>query len=122
MTCIGGNAIILCVRQTSHSSLPLIVGGVRLIHVQHMSVEGQSPLRPNQPGNDFKPEALPLAGEKVFGKTVNSAFIGTGLKNYLHANGIDDLVICGLTTDHCVSTSTRMFAEVLATEALLKLP
>lgn len=82
--------------------------GQAVIHVQHMSVEPQSPLRPNQPGNDFKPEALPIAGEKVFSKTVNSAFIGTDLEKYLHANGIVELIICGLTTDHCVSTSTRM--------------
>lgn len=82
--------------------------GKAVIHVQHNSVEAQSPLRPGQPGNDFKAEALPLAGEKVFGKTVNSAFIGTDLEKYLREQGIDELVICGLTTDHCVSTSTRM--------------
>jgi nicotinamidase-related amidase len=79
-----------------------------VIHVQHMSVEPQSPLRPGQPGNEFKPEAAPAVGEKVFGKTVNSAFIGTALEKYLREQGIDELVICGLTTDHCVSTSTRM--------------
>jgi nicotinamidase-related amidase len=39
---------------------------------------------------------------------VNSAFIGTGLEEYLNENGLDSLVIVGLTTDHCVSTSTRM--------------
>lgn len=82
--------------------------GKAVIHVQHMSIEPQSPLRPRQPGNEFKPEAAPAFGEKVFGKTVNSAFIGTGLEKYLHEQGIDELVICGLTTDHCVSTSTRM--------------
>ncbi|MBP6744814.1 cysteine hydrolase [bacterium] len=79
-----------------------------VIHVQHMSVEPQSPLRPGQPGNEFKPAAAPAFGEKVFGKTVNSAFIGTELEKYLREQGIDELVICGLTTDHCVSTSTRM--------------
>ena len=82
--------------------------GKPVIHVQHMSVEPQSPLRPGQPGNQFKPEAAPMASEKVFGKTVNSAFIGTELEKYLNEQGIDELVICGLTTDHCVSTSTRM--------------
>jgi nicotinamidase-related amidase len=79
-----------------------------VIHVQHMSLEPRSPLRLGQPGNDFKAEALPLTGEKVFCKTVNSAFIGTDLEKCLRQQGIDELVICGLTTDHCVSTSTRM--------------
>ena len=41
-------------------------------------------------------------------KTVNSAFIGTELETYLRTQGIDQLVMTGLTTDHCVSTSVRM--------------
>jgi len=79
-----------------------------IIHIQHCSVEPDSPLRPNQTGNEFKDEALPMAGEKQFTKTVNSAFIGTKLEQYLRDKIIIDLVIVGLTTDHCVSTSTRM--------------
>ncbi len=79
-----------------------------VIHVQHCSVEPNSPLRPDQPGNQFKAEAAPLDGEVIFQKTVNSAFIGTDLEAFLKAQDIDDLVIVGLTTDHCVSTSTRM--------------
>jgi len=79
-----------------------------VIHVQHMSDEAQSPLRPGQSGNDFKPEALPLPGEKIFQKRVNSAFIGTELEQFLRDSNIDSLLLCGLTTDHCVSTTTRM--------------
>jgi len=79
-----------------------------IIHIQHCSVEPNSPLRPDSPGNEFKDEALPLTGEKLFTKTVNSAFIGTDLEDYLRSQGISSLVVVGLTTDHCVSTSTRM--------------
>ena len=79
-----------------------------IIHVKHCSVSPQSPLHPDQPGNAFKDEASPISGEPEFTKTVNSAFIGTGLEDYLHQEGLDSLVIVGLTTDHCVSTSTRM--------------
>jgi nicotinamidase-related amidase len=79
-----------------------------VIHVQHMSQEPGSPLRPEAPGNAFKAEAMPHDGEPVFRKTVNSAFIGTTLEAHLRREGIHALVIVGLTTDHCVSTTTRM--------------
>ena len=83
-----------------------------IIHIQHCSVESNSPLRPELPGNAFKEEAQPLPGEQQFCKTVNSAFIGTGLEQYLHEQGISSLVIVGLTTDHCVSASTRMASDL----------
>lgn len=79
-----------------------------VIHVQHCSIEPDSPLRPNLPGCEFKPEAMPLKEEVVFTKQVNSAFIGTDLEEYLHQQSINYLVIAGLTTDHCISTTTRM--------------
>ena len=79
-----------------------------VVHVQHCSTEVNAPLHPDQPGHQFKAEAKPLDGEKIFTKTVNSAFIGTRLEDYLRACDIQSLVIVGLTTDHCVSTSVRM--------------
>ena len=79
-----------------------------VIHVQHMSQVPGSPLRAELPGNAFKPEAMPHEGEPVFQKTVNSAFIGTTLEAHLRREGILQLVIVGLTTDHCVSTTVRM--------------
>ena len=79
-----------------------------VIHVQHLSLEPQSPLRAEAPGHAFKVEALPMPGEPVFRKHVNSAFIGTELEAHLRARGIGSLVIAGITTDHCVSTTARM--------------
>ena len=75
-------------------------------------MEPHSTLRPELPGNAFKDEAQPLPGEKQFDKTVNSAFIGTGLEAYLREKGIGSLIIVGLTTDHCVSASTRMASDL----------
>jgi nicotinamidase-related amidase len=93
--------------------------GSPVIHVQHMSRNPESPLRPGLPGNAFKEEALPIAGEPVFQKDVNSAFIGTNLEAHLRESGIQELVIVGLTTDHCVSTSTRMAANLGFTVTLV---
>lgn len=86
--------------------------GWPVIHVQHMSVEPGSPLRPDTPGNAFKPEAMPQPGEPVFQKSVNSAFIGTDLETHLRRAGITSLVIAGLTTDHCVSATARTASDL----------
>jgi len=82
--------------------------GRPVVHVRHMSTDPASPLRPGQPGNAFKPETAPIAGEAVIEKRVNSAFIGTPLEADLRRAGSRGLVIVGLTTNHCVSTTARM--------------
>jgi nicotinamidase-related amidase len=82
--------------------------GRPVVHVRHMSTDPSSPLRPGQPGNAFKPETAPLAGEAVIEKRVNSAFIGTSLDADLRRAGCRGLVIVGLTTNHCISTTARM--------------
>jgi nicotinamidase-related amidase len=82
--------------------------GRPVIHVRHDSVEPNSVLRPERPGNAFKDEATPQPGEPVIGKHVNSAFIGTDLEARLKAQASDTVVLCGFTANHCVSTTTRM--------------
>jgi nicotinamidase-related amidase len=82
--------------------------GHPVYHVRHLSKEPQSPLREDTPGTAFMPYAAPLPHEPVVTKHVNSAFIGTDLEAQLRKEKINSLVIIGLSTDHCVSTSTRM--------------
>lgn len=79
-----------------------------LYHVRHSSQNPNSLLHISKPGFAFKPEVEPLEGEPIITKDVNSAFIGTNLKQQLDEEGINTLVILGLTTNHCVSTTTRM--------------
>lgn len=82
--------------------------GLPVIHVQHMSTEPGPTLRPGAPGNAIKPEVAPHPSETLFQKSVNSAFIGTGLEAHLRDHGIESLVIAGPTTDPCVSRTARM--------------
>ena len=82
--------------------------GRPVIHVHHDSSSSNGTFRPGTPGHAPKAAAAPLAGEPVHHKTVNSGFIGTRLEQDLRSAGIDTLAIVGLTTQHCVSTTTRM--------------
>ena len=81
-------------------------------HVQHLSRNPNSPLRPGQAGVDFIESVKPIFGERIFQKHVNSAFIGTNLEEVLRRNEIETLVIFGIAVDHCVSTTTRMAANL----------
>lgn len=96
--------------------------GLFIIHVKHLSTTPGSALHPSAPapsnhplgglGVDFNKESTPIDGEPIVEKNVNSAFIGTNLENMLRERRIRTLYITGITTDHCVSTTTRMAANL----------
>jgi nicotinamidase-related amidase len=84
------------------------VSDLPVFHIQHCSSNPNSLLHVTNKGNAFKNLVKPMGNEPVIKKNVNSAFIGTDLKQQLDNLKITTLVIVGLTTDHCVSTTTRM--------------
>ena len=53
----------------------------------------------------------PQGGELVFSKTRYNAFHGTGLDAALRGEGIDTLVVAGLTTECCIGSSVRAAFE-----------
>jgi nicotinamidase-related amidase len=70
--------------------------GRPVVFVRHDSVEADSPLRPGQPGNDFKPV---VSGEPdlLVTKHTSSAFLGKpDLHGWLQERGITGVVICDL--------------------------
>jgi nicotinamidase-related amidase len=80
-----------------------------IIFSKHLSLDPASPLNhKNKTGTEIKEHLKPLEGEQVFSKNVNSAFIGTELETYLTQQQIKSVIITGLSTQHCVSTTTRM--------------
>ena len=79
-----------------------------VIHVHHHSTSANGSFRPGMRGSEPKPEARPRGDEPVYKKYVNSAFIGTDLEADLHRRGIHTVVIVGLSTNHCISTTVRM--------------
>jgi nicotinamidase-related amidase len=83
-------------------------GKTPIFHIRHKSMRPNSSFAPGATGYPVKDEAREIEGEPVIVKRVNSAFIGTDLEARLRAAGIETLVICGATTNHCVETTTRM--------------
>ncbi|MDM5316999.1 isochorismatase family protein [Fictibacillus sp. b24] len=82
-----------------------------VIHVQHRSENETSPLHPTKLGYQLKTGFETKENEPLFIKSVNSAFIGTDLKEELKKKEIEQVIIVGLTTNHCVSTTARMAAN-----------
>lgn len=93
--------------------------GLEVVFIQHISQDSKSIFHPNQATSRIKRLIQPKQNETVFTKEVNSAFIGTPLEDHLKNLGIQDIVITGLTTPHCVSTTTRMSANLGFTTYLI---
>lgn len=89
-----------------------------VVHVTHSSTEPSSPLHSSSDGIAIQPYAKPITGESVIVKHVNSGFIGTNLESLLKKKLVRRLVIAGLTTDHCISTTVRMAANLFVTSHL----
>jgi nicotinamidase-related amidase len=79
-----------------------------IYHIKHDSIEPQSAYRPGQPGNDFKDDVRPRAGETVITKRVNSALIGTDLDTLLKIAGHGPLIVTGVLTHNSVEATVRM--------------
>ena len=64
-----------------------------------------------EPGWEIVAELAPLPGELVVDKTGYSAFRATELEATLRHRGISRLMLCGVTTDVCVSSTLRSAVE-----------
>jgi nicotinamidase-related amidase len=60
-----------------------------------------------EPGHDIIPALYPVAGEAVIDKPGKGAFYATGLGQLLADKRIENLLVCGVTTEVCVNTTVR---------------
>ena len=56
-------------------------------------------------------ELAPREGEIVVTKTTDSALTGTNLRLVLHNMGIKNVVLTGIFTDQCISSTVRSLAD-----------
>lgn len=79
-----------------------------IVFVRHDSTNPASALAVGTPGNEFK-DVISGEPDLLVSKTVNSSFHGTpDLHPWLQAEGIEEVVICGITTNHCCETTARV--------------
>jgi len=57
------------------------------------------------------PELAPRGDEIVVTKTTDSALTGTNLRLILHNMGIRNVIVAGIFTDQCISSSVRSLAD-----------
>jgi nicotinamidase-related amidase len=81
-------------------SLPVFYG-------QHLSKEKNSPLLQGTRGSTFIESLKPLDGEIVIAKEWNSAFFKTNLDKQLRERKIDNIVLAGFSTCHCIDATAR---------------
>lgn len=85
-------------------------GGTEVIYVRHDGGEGDV-LAYGEPGWQLDKSLVPRSDERIFEKRFNSAFLKTGLTEYLSSKGVTNLVICGMQTEYCIDTSVKTAFE-----------
>ncbi len=81
--------------------------GEKIVHIHHHGVDEDDPFHPDAPGAAVQPFAAPIDDEPVIIKKASSGFIDTSLDEDLRAAGVERLVLCGATANHCVESTTR---------------
>ena len=82
-----------------------------VFHIIHSSQNPESGVHESHMGFEIKDEVKPIAGEPVIQKKTFSAFVRTDLKERLDKQSINTLVMIGLATNLCVSSSVRMAVD-----------
>ncbi len=79
-----------------------------IVHVQHVSTrEGAIFFLPETEGVKIHASVAPLTGEKIITKHFPNSFRDTDLEDYLHDNGIEEIIFCGMMTHMCIDATVR---------------
>lgn len=79
---------------------------IEVIYVRHDDGAGNELTKGND-GFEIYEEFKPMEQEKIFDKTVNSAFKESGLLEYLIDKGEKDIIIIGLQADYCIDATIK---------------
>ncbi|MBC2248747.1 cysteine hydrolase [Listeria sp. FSL L7-0123] len=79
---------------------------VEVVYIRHDDGP-ETDLTKDKEGFEIYGKFAPVNTERIFDKTVNSAFKGTGLLEYLQAKGTKTIIIAGLQTDFCIDATVK---------------
>ncbi|WP_310602448.1 cysteine hydrolase family protein [Anaerosporobacter sp.] len=83
---------------------------IEVIYVRHDD-GAENELTKGTEGFEIYEEFKPQPDEKIYDKTVNSAFKDTGLLEYLNTKKEKEVVIVGLQTEYCIDASIKCAFE-----------
>ncbi|HFU4465873.1 TPA: cysteine hydrolase family protein [Streptococcus suis] len=90
--------------------------GLEVIHVRQTDEEFAT----GSHGWDIHPAVAPLVDEKIVDKRYSSAFKDTNLQAYLEEQGIERLIVMGMSTNFCIDTTIKVAFELGYTVAVIK--
>jgi nicotinamidase-related amidase len=79
---------------------------IEVIYVRHDDGVGEQLTKGNEEFEIYD-DFAPKNPERIFDKTVNSAFRDTGLLDYLKDKQETDLMVVGLQTDYCIDATIK---------------
>lgn len=83
-----------------------------VVHIHHHGTDPEDPFYAEAPGAAVQACAAPIDGENVIVKLGSSGFVGTSLEADLRGAGIERVLICGATANHCAESTTRMASNL----------
>jgi nicotinamidase-related amidase len=88
------------------------VRGDLVVWVLHAAPGTGTPFDPASGHVRLMDGLVPRAGEPVLTKTSVNAFTTTNLQQLLTLRGIRELVVCGIQTEQCCETTTRLASDL----------
>lgn len=79
---------------------------IEVIYVRHDDGIGNA-LTKRTYGYEIYDSFKPVPGEKIFDKSVNSAFKETGLLDYLRTKDENTIIVVGLQTEYCIDATVK---------------
>jgi polar amino acid transport system substrate-binding protein len=93
--------------QSAHALIDAArAGGHPIVFIQHCEGPNE-PFEENSEQWQLHRSLVPATGDVLLHKHQSSSFEGTALDSELRSRQVDELVVCGLQSEHCVSNTTR---------------